>query len=133
MPARVLISCEGRSGGGNVAELTVKPWRRAGKDRLYVNLAGPRGQAVAWLDCLTGVVTITDAAHESSALDRVREWCRTSGRAIPPLTVVHKISPPPRRPYPLAPPLRRRCCPLCRRSRSMTTSPRTALGKASEA
>ncbi|MDY0814038.1 nuclease-related domain-containing protein [Kitasatospora purpeofusca] len=88
-----------------MAELTVKPWRRAGKDRLYVNLAGPRGQAVAWLDCPTGVVTITDAAHESSALDRIREWCRTCGRAIPPLTVVHKISPPVPPPVPpLVPP-----------------------------
>nr|BEK65593.1 hypothetical protein KPHV_28200 [Kitasatospora purpeofusca] len=77
-----------------MAELTVKPWRRADKDRLYVNLAGPRGQAVAWLDCRTGVVTITDALHESSALDKVREWCRTCGRAIPPLTVVHRTSPP---------------------------------------
>ncbi|MGW6914855.1 nuclease-related domain-containing protein [Kitasatospora sp. NPDC054939] len=77
-----------------VAELTVNPWRRSGKDRLYVNLAGPRGQAVAWLDCLTGVVTITDAAHETSALDRVRDWCQTCGRSIPPLTVVYKLSTP---------------------------------------
>ncbi|MFB8170657.1 nuclease-related domain-containing protein [Kitasatospora purpeofusca] len=91
-----------------MAELTVKPWRRAGKDRLYVNLPGPRGQAVAWLDCLTGVVTITDTAHESSALDQVREWCRTNGRAVPPLTVVRKLPPapvpPPVPPRPASPP-----------------------------
>ncbi|MER7769607.1 nuclease-related domain-containing protein [Kitasatospora sp. NPDC096140] len=88
-----------------MAELTVKPWRRAGKDRLYVNLAGPRGQAVTWLDCTTGAVTITDAAYESSALDRIKDWCQTGGRPIPPLTVVYKISSPPSPPTPaLVPP-----------------------------
>ncbi|WP_157855144.1 nuclease-related domain-containing protein [Kitasatospora purpeofusca] len=87
-----------------MAELTVKPWRRAGKDRLYVNLPGPRGQAVAWLDCLTGVVTITDAAHESSALDLIRDWCRTDSRSVPPLTVVRKPPPPPVPPRPASPP-----------------------------
>ncbi|MFB8199436.1 nuclease-related domain-containing protein [Kitasatospora purpeofusca] len=91
-----------------MAELTVKPWRRAGKDRLYVNLPGPRGQAVAWLDCLTGVVTITDAAHESSALDLIRDWCRTDSRSVPPLTVVRKLPPapvpPPVPPRPASPP-----------------------------
>ncbi|MFJ8430320.1 nuclease-related domain-containing protein [Kitasatospora sp. NPDC094019] len=89
----MLISSQGRGEGDNVTELTVNPWRRAGKDRLYVNLAGTRGQEVAWLDCPTGVVTITDAAHESAALHRIRDWCRTCGRPIPPLTVVHKLSP----------------------------------------
>jgi hypothetical protein len=39
-----------------VSELTVKRWRRYGKDRLYVNL--PNGERVGWVDLQTGETTI---------------------------------------------------------------------------
>lgn len=39
-----------------MAELTVKRWRRYGKDRLYVNL--PDGGRVGWLDLQTGQTTL---------------------------------------------------------------------------
>ncbi|MFI6443400.1 nuclease-related domain-containing protein [Kitasatospora sp. NPDC050543] len=68
-------------------ELTVRPWRKPGKWRLYVNRAGVRGAAVAWLDCLTGVVEIQDAERESAALAKVEEWCASYGQSVPPRTV----------------------------------------------
>lgn len=39
-----------------MSDLTVHPWKRHGKDRLYVNL--PDGTAVAWADRATMTVTI---------------------------------------------------------------------------
>lgn len=68
-------------------ELTVKPWRVPGKDRLYVNRAGARGQEVAWLDCQTGVVHMTDPEFQAAALRKIEEWRSTCGRPIPPLSV----------------------------------------------
>lgn len=70
-----------------MVELTVGPWRRPGKDRLYVNRPGAKGESVAWLDCQTGVVTITDREYGAAALAKIEEWCRTCGRTIPPRTV----------------------------------------------
>ncbi|MFB7668058.1 nuclease-related domain-containing protein [Kitasatospora sp. NPDC056138] len=68
-------------------ELTVKPWRVPGKDRLYVNRPGVRGDSVAWLDCQTGTVTIDDPGYEAAALALIESWCRTCGRTIPPRVV----------------------------------------------
>ncbi len=68
-------------------ELTVRPWRRPGKDRLYVNRPGEKGESVAWLDCQTGMVTITNWEYEAAALAKIEDWCRTCGRPIPPRTV----------------------------------------------
>lgn len=90
----MLISCQGQRRGGSVQELTVKPWRVPGKDRLYVNLAGVRGKSVAWLDCLTGVVDITDDAFETAAMAKIREWVSSCGRPIPPLTIAPRHGAP---------------------------------------
>ncbi|MFF1872964.1 nuclease-related domain-containing protein [Kitasatospora herbaricolor] len=68
-------------------ELTVGPWRRPGKDRLYVNRPGAKGESVAWLDCQTGMVTITNWEYEAAALAKIEDWCRTCGRPIPPRIV----------------------------------------------
>ncbi|MEV4613889.1 nuclease-related domain-containing protein [Kitasatospora sp. NPDC049258] len=86
-------------------ELTVKPWRVPGKDRLYVNLAGVRGKAVAWLDCPTGAVTITDDAFEAAALAKIREWVGSCGRRIPPLTITGRPAAPAEPPIASPPPL----------------------------
>ncbi|MFF2039019.1 nuclease-related domain-containing protein [Kitasatospora sp. NPDC058170] len=78
-------------------ELTVRPWRKPDKWRLYVNRAGVRGAAVAWLDCLTGMVEVEDPERAAAALAKIEEWCASSGQPIPPRTVRH-------RPKPAAPP-----------------------------
>ncbi|GAA2838032.1 nuclease-related domain-containing protein [Kitasatospora aburaviensis] len=70
-----------------MTELVVKQWRVPGKERLYVNKAGARGDSVAWLDCRTGVVTVDIPEFEAVALAKVEEWCRTSGDHVPPRTV----------------------------------------------
>ncbi|MEV7779006.1 nuclease-related domain-containing protein [Kitasatospora sp. NPDC088351] len=70
-----------------MGELAVKLWRVPGKERLYVNKPGVRSASVAWLDCLTGVVTIDDPESEAAALAKIEEWCQSSGRTIPPRTV----------------------------------------------
>ena len=44
------------SGTTDMDTLTVKRWRRFGKDRLYVNL--PDGDRVGWLDLQTGQSTL---------------------------------------------------------------------------
>ncbi|WP_420311280.1 nuclease-related domain-containing protein [Streptomyces sp. YS-B37] len=49
-----------------MSDLTVHPWRRHGKDRLYVNL--PDGTAVAWADRATKVVTIKMQKYRDDAL-----------------------------------------------------------------
>ncbi|GAB2733128.1 nuclease-related domain-containing protein [Kitasatospora kifunensis] len=90
-------------------ELTVKPWRAPGKERLYVNKPGVRGASVAWLDCRTGVVTLEklaleDAALEAAALAKIEAWCQASGREIPPRTVRRQATTqPPQRTQPSRP------------------------------
>ncbi|WP_037640382.1 nuclease-related domain-containing protein [Streptomyces bicolor] len=49
-----------------MSDLTVNPWKRHGKDRLYVNL--PDGTAVAWADRLTKVVTIKVSKYRDEAV-----------------------------------------------------------------
>ncbi|MEV7597889.1 nuclease-related domain-containing protein [Kitasatospora sp. NPDC089797] len=99
-------------------ELVVKPWRVPGKERLYVNKAGPRGESVAWLDCKTGVVTVEVPEFENFALAKIEEWCRSSGSHVPPRTVqrrgerqppaktVPASVPQPRAGVPFLPPMR---------------------------
>src|SRR4051794_37366803 len=48
-------------------ELEVRPWRRHGQDRLYVNRVGTR-ESVAWYDCGTARITVIDEAYRDRAL-----------------------------------------------------------------
>lgn len=69
-----------------MGDLQVKRWRKGGQDRLYVNHGGPRGEAVAWLDCKTGEVHILAAEHELAARQKIRTWQdgqRTDRRPAP--------------------------------------------------
>ncbi|WP_037889165.1 nuclease-related domain-containing protein [Streptomyces sp. NRRL S-87] len=50
--------------------LTVHPWKKHGKDRLYVNL--PDGTAVAWADRATKAVTIKIQKYQDEALELLR-------------------------------------------------------------
>ncbi|NUP18540.1 MAG: NERD domain-containing protein [Streptomyces sp.] len=54
-----------------MSDLTVNPWKRHGKDRLYVNL--PDGTTVAWADRLTNVVTIKVSTYRDEALALLRK------------------------------------------------------------
>ncbi|MGW2302041.1 nuclease-related domain-containing protein [Streptomyces sp. NPDC001809] len=51
--------------------LTVNPWKRHGRDRLYVNL--PDGTAVAWADRASRTVTIKLQEHQKEALALLRQ------------------------------------------------------------
>lgn len=53
-----------------MSDLTVHPWKRHGKDRLYVNL--PDGTAVAWADRATKTVTIKVRKYQDEALALLR-------------------------------------------------------------
>jgi len=55
------------TGDRGTLELTVRRWKRYGKDRLYVNL--PDGGKVGWLDLVTGDVNLDreDLRHEFDA------------------------------------------------------------------
>ncbi|MBT1095737.1 nuclease-related domain-containing protein [Streptomyces sp. Tu102] len=54
-----------------MSDLTVNPWKRHGKDRLYVNL--PDGTAVAWADRLTKVITIKVSKYRDEAVALLRK------------------------------------------------------------
>jgi hypothetical protein len=54
-----------------MGDLTVKAWKRHGKDRLYVNL--PDGTTVAWADRPTKVVTIKEQRYRGEALALLRQ------------------------------------------------------------
>ncbi|MCC0095943.1 NERD domain-containing protein [Streptomyces flavotricini] len=53
-----------------MSDLTVNPWKRHGRDRLYVNL--PDGTAVAWADRATLTVTIKVQKYRDEALALLR-------------------------------------------------------------
>ncbi|MER6781057.1 MULTISPECIES: nuclease-related domain-containing protein [unclassified Streptomyces] len=53
-----------------MSDLAVNPWKRHGKDRLYVNL--PDGTAVAWADRATMTVTIKVQQYRDEALALLR-------------------------------------------------------------
>ncbi|MFE9604211.1 nuclease-related domain-containing protein [Streptomyces hokutonensis] len=59
-----------------MGDLTVKPWKRHGKDRLYVNL--PDGTTVAWADRPTKVVTIKEQRYQGEALALLRQHLGSS-------------------------------------------------------
>ena len=73
--------------GVGMDDLHVKRWRKNGQDRLYVNLGGPRGRAVAWLDCKTGKVHIEAPEHERAAREAIEEWQRQQAPAQKPSSV----------------------------------------------
>ncbi|MFI0741381.1 nuclease-related domain-containing protein [Streptomyces sp. NPDC021100] len=54
-----------------MSDLTVNPWKRHGRDRLYVNL--PDGTAVAWADRGTKAVTIKVQKYRVEALVLLRQ------------------------------------------------------------
>ncbi|MFJ9728576.1 nuclease-related domain-containing protein [Streptomyces sp. NPDC101209] len=54
-----------------MSDLTVNPWKRHGKDRLYVNL--PDGTTVAWADRLTKVITIKVVKYRDEAVALLRK------------------------------------------------------------
>ncbi|MEU5793358.1 nuclease-related domain-containing protein [Streptomyces sp. NPDC047813] len=54
-----------------MTDLTVNPWKRHGKDRLYINL--PDGTAVAWADRATKIVTIKVQRYRDEALALLRQ------------------------------------------------------------
>ncbi|MEV6784633.1 nuclease-related domain-containing protein [Streptomyces sp. NPDC051098] len=78
--------------GAPVSDLKITVWKRYGHDRLYVNLSD--GVAVAFLDRVTGQVTILREEHRDGAMDLLAPYL------LPPLPA----PPQPRRP-PALPPL----------------------------
>ncbi|MEV0740978.1 nuclease-related domain-containing protein [Streptomyces sp. NPDC050549] len=85
-----------------MGDLTVKPWKRHGQDRLYVNL--PDGTTVAWADRPTKVVTIKEQRYQGEALALLRQYLGSSVTLRPapaarPGEAVRRPEPPaPRRP-----------------------------------
>ncbi|MFF4509450.1 hypothetical protein ACFY10_55000, partial [Streptomyces sp. NPDC001401] len=54
-----------------MSDLTVNPWKRHGKDRLYVNLSD--GTTVAWADRATRVITIKRENYRREAVALLRQ------------------------------------------------------------
>ncbi|MFF1638413.1 NERD domain-containing protein [Streptomyces sp. NPDC058246] len=54
-----------------MADLTVNPWKRHGKNRLYVNL--PDGTPVAWADRDSRVITVKVTEHQHEAVALLRQ------------------------------------------------------------
>ncbi|QEU79902.1 nuclease-related domain-containing protein [Streptomyces subrutilus] len=77
-----------------MSELTVHPWKRHGRDRLYVNL--PDGTAVAWADRSTKAVTIKIPKYQDGALALLRLHLGD--------VLVVRPAAPPREASPAAPP-----------------------------
>ncbi len=65
-----------------MSDLTVNPWKRHGRDRLYVNL--PDGTAVAWADRSTKVITIKVRRYESEAVTLLRKHLGDSATVLRP-------------------------------------------------
>ncbi|ALO10022.1 NERD domain-containing protein [Streptomyces venezuelae] len=83
-----------------MSDLTVNPWKRHGKDRLYVNL--PDGTSVAWADRATKTVTIKVRQYQDEALALLRRHLGdglTVGSS-PSRTQGAAPAPPPRHPGP---------------------------------
>lgn len=64
-----------------MSDLTVNPWKRHGRDRLYVNL--PDGTAVAWADRATKVITIKVQKHRREAVTLLRQHLGDSATVHP--------------------------------------------------
>ncbi|MGC0330623.1 hypothetical protein RKD23_003613 [Streptomyces sp. SAI-170] len=93
-----------------MSDLTVNPWRRHGKDRLYVNL--PDGTTVAWADRPTKVVTIKVQRYRDEALALLRRHLGDgitvgSSPVASPGASGFTPSPPSKRPVPPSNPVRR--------------------------
>lgn len=85
-----------------MSDLTVNPWKRHGKDRLYVNL--PNGTAVAWADRATKVVTIKVQKYQEESLALLRKHLG-DGIAVgsaPSDTLASRSAPRPQQPMPTA-------------------------------
>ncbi|WP_043453359.1 nuclease-related domain-containing protein [Streptomyces fulvoviolaceus] len=54
-----------------MSDLTVNPWKRHGRDRLYVNL--PDGTTVAWADRATKVITVKVQKYRHEAVVLLRQ------------------------------------------------------------
>lgn len=64
-----------------MSDLTVNPWKRHGKDRLYVNL--PDGTAVAWADLPTKVITVKVQKYRREAVALLRQHLGASATVRP--------------------------------------------------
>ncbi|MGW6013992.1 MULTISPECIES: nuclease-related domain-containing protein [Streptomyces] len=64
-----------------MTDLTVNPWKRHGKDRLYVNL--PDGTAVAWADRPTKVITVKVQRYRREAVALLRQHLGDSASVRP--------------------------------------------------
>lgn len=62
-----------------MVELVVNPWRRYGKDLLFVNRKGERRDPVAWYDRKTGRFTFRDDRLRAESIAAVKEHLRTGG------------------------------------------------------
>ncbi|MBM9509312.1 nuclease-related domain-containing protein [Actinacidiphila acididurans] len=89
--------------GGGMADLHVNRWQRPGQDRLYVNLGGRGGPAVAWLDCRTGKVEIKMPEYEAAARELIGQWQRQEGRNPAPPVAPPTAPPAPPAHWPPAP------------------------------
>ena len=54
--------------------MTVKPWKRYGKNRLYVN--GPDGSTLGYVDLQTNAVVPTDEQHRVTVRAAVTDHLR---------------------------------------------------------
>ncbi|WP_372350192.1 nuclease-related domain-containing protein [Streptomyces sp. KL116D] len=81
-----------------MSDLTVNPWKRHGRDRLYVNL--PDGTAVAWADRATKVITIKVQKHRVEAVALLRQHLGDAVTVSPPAPAtpepVQRMPAPPR-------------------------------------
>ncbi|MET8475156.1 nuclease-related domain-containing protein [Streptomyces sp. NPDC006422] len=75
-----------------MSELSVNPWKRHGRDRLYVNL--PDGTAVAWADRITKEVTIKVQRYRQEALELLRQHLGDSITVRPATTTAKQPAAP---------------------------------------
>lgn len=66
-------------GGVAMDELVVKRWRRGNKDRLYVNRPGPRGETVAWYDCVSQEMHVLVEELRDAAAAQIAQWRKSQG------------------------------------------------------
>jgi hypothetical protein len=74
-----------------VANLEVRRWKRYGKDRLYVR--GPDGEAVGWVDLLSGRRTVSDPTNEAAFSATVDDWYLETTQCRDASTAKHRPTP----------------------------------------
>ncbi len=85
-----------------MGELQVKPWRRRGQDRLYVNL--PDGQSAAWFDLRTHQLNVLLDVNRDEVVDALAPYL--AQRPAPPADPLPSPAmPPPPPPVPTSAPL----------------------------